>query len=248
MNENIPHYLGADVEIRDDIKASHREMLTYLVSPGPWFSGAERRSIALESRNAASCALCSERKESLSPEHPAGEHTRVSDLPEPLVEMAHRIRRDPQRLSRPWFEKMLASGLSEGQYAEAVGVVTFTAGLDYFCLALGIYPFEFPQARAGEPSGYRPDGLREGIAWLSILAPEDAAGPEENLYEEAEFVPNIARALSQIPDHVRCLQDESRSHYLAISELGDPMIGRDLDRLQMELVASRVSALNECFY
>jgi hypothetical protein len=47
---------------------------------------------------------------------------------------------------------------------------------------------------------------------------------------------------------VRVLQRESRTHYVAMGEIPDPSVRRDLDRLQMELVAARVSAMNECFY
>jgi alkylhydroperoxidase family enzyme len=80
-----------------------------------------------------------------------------------------------------------------------------------------------------------------------MLAPEDATGPEADLYE-SDFVPNIARALSQVPDHVRILQRETATHYVHLRDLQNPGVGRDLDRLQIELVAARVSALNECFY
>jgi alkylhydroperoxidase family enzyme len=162
--------------------------------------------------------------------------------------MAHRIRTDPQRLSKGWFQRMLDGGLSEGQYVEAVGIIAFTAGIDYFCRALGIPPFELPDARPGEPTRHTPEGLSAGGAWVSMLAPEDAVGPETDLYGSIAFVPNIARALSQVPDHARLLQSETRTHYVDLAALGDPRVGRDLDRIQIELVAARVSAINECFY
>ena len=38
------------------------------------------------------------------------------------------------------------------------------------------------------------------------------------------------------------------SHYVRIEDVLNPSVGRDLDRMQMELVAARLSALNECFY
>lgn len=241
-------YGAAGAPVRKDLQATHRELLAYLARPGPWLSGAERVAVAAESRNAPSCGLCAERKRSLSPEQPAGEHTRVSDLPEALVELAHRVRSDPQRLSRGWFERTLERGVSEGAYVEAVGIVTFTAGVDYFCRAIGIPPFALPDPQPGDPSGYEPQGLRAGEAWVSMLAPEDASGPEASLYQGIAFVPNIARALSRVPDHARLLQAETRSHYVDLADLADPTVGRDLDRLQIELVAARVSALNECFY
>lgn len=241
-------YSGAGVPVRRDLQDTHRELLEYFARPGAWFQGAERLAIAAESRNGENCALCRARKASLSPEQPAGEHDRVSRLPEALVEIAHRIRVDPQRLSHAWFQRMLESGLGEGEYVEAVGLITFTAGLDYFCRAIGIPVFSLPDPAPGEASGERPEGLREGEAWVSMLAPEDARGPEEGLYGGISFVPNIARALSQVPDHARMLQSETRTHYVDLADLQNPGVGRDLDRVQIELVAARVSALNECFY
>ena len=240
-------YTAAGVPVREDLQQTHREILEHLRRPDCWFSGAERLAIAAESRNASQCPLCRERQTALSPEHVKGEHARVSDLPEPLVELAHRIRDDSQRLSRGWFDRVRAAGVEEGPYVEAVGVVTFTAGLDFCCRALGIPPFALFAPAPGEPSQHRPENLRSGVAWVAMLAPEDATGPEADLYD-SEFVPNIARALSQVPDHVRLLQRETATHYVQLSDLQNFSARRDLDRLQIELVASRVSALNECFY
>jgi hypothetical protein len=62
-------------------------------------------------------------------------------------------------------------------------------------------------------------------------------------------VPNVARALSLVPDAVRQLKELSEAHYLRIDDVVDPRARmRELTRPQMELVAGRVSALNECFY
>ena len=240
-------YSAAGVVVRDDLQEIHARMLSHLRTPGSWWSGAERLAIAAESRNGDSCPLCRVRLDSLSPESPPGEHARVSALPEALVEAVHRIRTDPGRLSKPWFEKTLASGISEGHYVEAVGVVTFTAGLDSCCRALGIPAFELGEPAPGEPSRHRPANLEEGQAWVAMLPPEGATGPEADLYDPG-FVPNIARALSQVPDHVRTLRLQSEVQYVSLADIADPSVRRDLDRLQMELVASRVSALNECFY
>jgi hypothetical protein len=44
------------------------------------------------------------------------------------------------------------------------------------------------------------------------------------------------------------LQRSSNAHYVHVTQIGDPSVRKSLDRMQMELVAARVSALNECFY
>jgi hypothetical protein len=244
-------YPGAGVAVRDDLRDAHRALLEALRQPGAWFTGAQRVAIAAESRHAPACALCRARKQALSPEQPRGEHERTeagAGLSAAVVEVAHRVRTDSGRLSRAWFERTIASGLAEGPYAEVVGIVALLAGIDSFCRALGVPPLPLPAPLPGEPSHHRPAGLRSGIAWLPLLAPEDASGPEADLYDEAPLIPNIARALSSVPDHVRTLQRITRSHYLPLADLGNPTKGRAIDRMQIELVAARVSAINECFY
>jgi alkylhydroperoxidase family enzyme len=241
-------YSASTVPVRDDLRDAHARILEHLRGPGNWFSGAQRLAIAAESRNAARCRLCRERKGAVSPAAVTGSHDALSDLPESLIDVAHRVRSDPARLSRRWFEETLDAGLSDAEYVEAVGVVTLLAGADYFCRALGIPVFPLPEPLPGEPSRQRPLAAKPGSAWVPMIAPEDAEGPESDLYPEAPMIPNIMRALSLVPDHARTLQTSSNAHYVAVESIADPTVRRDLDRLQMELVASRVSALNECFY
>ncbi len=61
-------------------------------------------------------------------------------------------------------------------------------------------------------------------------------------------IANVLRALSLVPEEVRELRDLSAAQYLSPDQLVDLRAGRVLDRAQMELLAGRVSALNECFY
>ena len=55
--------------------------------------------------------------------------------------------------------------------------------------------------------------------------------------------------MSLVPDEVRTLCDLSAVHYLPMVDVIDPSARLEhLDRPQTELIAARVSALNECFY
>jgi len=245
MTDVALDYSAAGAEIRADLRTAHRLVLDYLRRPGSWFSGAERNAIVEESRLSLRCPLCRERKAALSPEHAKGQHATTGRLPAALVDGIHRVRSDPGRLSRRVFENAIAGGLSAGAYVEAVGIVAFAAGLDAQCRALGIPVFPVLEPLGGEPSGYRPEGLEEGIAWVPLLPPERASGPEADLYGDARLIPNIVRALSCVPDHVRMLRRWSDAHYVSLTDLG---ARRAIDRQQIELVAARVSALNQCFY
>ncbi len=245
MSGVAPNYSRAGFEVRGDLQAVHGAVLDHFRRSGSWFSGAERIAIAAETRRASGCPLCLERKAALSPEHLQGKHASAEKLAEPLVDVIHRVRVDPGRLSRRWFEATLASGLSEGEYVEAVGIIALTAGLDAQCRALGIPPFPLPEPLPGSPTGHSPKGMTSGIAWVPLLRPEDATGPETDLYDGAEFVPNIMRALSLVPGHIRVMRDWLTAHYV---DVRDRTARRAIDRSQIEFVAARVSALNECFY
>ncbi len=241
-------YDQAGAAVREELRHSHADILEHIAGPGTWWTGAERVALALESRNGLACTLCRERKAALSPNVVQGEHDSLGELPANIVDVVHRIRTDPGRLSKDWFDSVIAGGLSEEQYVELVGVVTITAGVDYFARALGVAPAEIPSPRAGEPSRHRPAGAKHGTAWVPIIDPEDAVGPEDGMYGGQELVPNIMKALSLVPDQVRALIKSSNAHYFEMDTMMDPLAKRDLDRMGVELVASRVSALNECFY
>jgi len=246
MNDGID-YSAAGVLVRGDIRAAHHALWEHLRAPGPCWTGAQRIAIARASRRAAGCALCATRRVSLAA-GVAGEHDGDGALPADVVDVIHRVRADPGRLSRAWFDAVIGGGLAVTAYVELVGIVAMVAGVDCFARALGMPPFPLPEPLPGPPTGQRPAAAKPGGAWVPMIAPEDAVGAEADLYGDGAFVPNIVRALSLVPDHVRVLRRLSAAHYLPVEQIADPAARRTLDRTQTELVAARVSALNQCFY
>jgi hypothetical protein len=227
-------YAGARVPVRGDLPAAHARAWRALAAAGAWWDGAERVALAAETRAAASCRLCRERRASLSPAAVAGRHARMSDLPESAIEAVHRIATDPGRLSRGWLDALLADGLGDGRYVELVGVVSTVVAIDSFCRALGVAPHPLPEPRPGEPSRRRPEGLGDRGAWVPMTSGR---------------VGHVMRALALAPGEVATLLDQSAAHYVPMERFMDLVdSGRALDRAQMELVAARVSALRECFY
>jgi alkylhydroperoxidase family enzyme len=240
-------YAEAPVAVRADLPEAHRRAWRRLAAPGTWWTGEERVAIAAETRNAARCGLCGRRKAALSPHTVEGEHDGLGALPEAAVEVIHRVVTDPGRLSRAWFEKTLASGLSDAQYVEIVGVVVTVVSIDSFCRALGVPAETLPEPEPGEPSRRRPPAARPNGAWVAMIPQGREAGPDADLYGAGRAV-NVIRAMSLVPDEVRGLKDLNAVHYLATDRMMDLRAGCALDRAQMELIAGRVSALNECFY
>ena len=228
------HYDHASVPVRSDLSEAHTHAWQRLAAPGTWWTGAQRVAIAVEARAAADCALCHERKASLSPGAVVGQHASPSDLPEAAVEAIHRISTDPGRLSKRWFDAFARQGLGDAAYVELVGVVSTLVSIDAFCRAIGVPPHPLPAPQPGEPSRVRPEDLGDHGAWVAM---------------RSGAVPNVLRALSLVPAEVANLKELGAVHYVGIDELISlGRGGRALDRGQMELLAGRVSALRECFY
>jgi hypothetical protein len=205
-------------------------------------------AIAAEARHAWQCPLCRARQSALTPAAVEGEHDHLHTLPEAAVEVIHRVITDPGRLSRQWFDRILAAGLTAEQYVEIIGTLVALISIDRFCLGIGVPLHELPRPLAGAPSHYRPEGLTTGEAWVPMLAPDHATGPEHDLFERRP-AGNVTRAMSLVPDEVRTLIDLSAVHYLRTSQVRDPSASAGtLNRMQMELVAARVSAARQCFY
>lgn len=241
-------YATAPFPVRDDLAASHRRAFAELSRAGAWWSGAERVAIATEVRRARHCSLCLTRLTALSPTAGSGPHDTEGALPEATVDAIHRIASDPARLSRGFFEKALGGGLSPEAYVELVGVVTQVVSIDAFCRSLGAALHPLPAPLPGEPSRYRPAGVAAGEAWVPMISQGAAAEAEQDLLPGGR-APNVARALSLVPDAARAMRALGAAQYVPIERVPDVSFSeRALTRAQMELVAGRVSALNQCFY
>ena len=158
--------MGGRLTIRDDLGAACARAWQRIARRGTWWNGAQRIAIAAETRNALQCGLCRERKAALSPFAITGEHDGGGELPGPVVEVVHRVRTDSGRLTRAWYEGVLASGLSDAQYVEIVGVVATTSALDTFSRGIGVAPTPLPPPQPGEPTRHRPARAKQGIAWV----------------------------------------------------------------------------------
>ena len=154
------------------------------------------------------------------------------------------------RLSESWYQQVLADGLTEGEYVEIVGTIVAMVSIDSFAIGIGVPLRELPEPGPGKPSRYVPPRIeRGGDAWVPMVPADNSDTPEADLWL-AGRTGNVIRAMSLVPEEVRTLGDLSAVHYLpnrVVREAGVDA-GRALNRSQMEIVAGRVSALNECFY
>ena len=243
-------YTGTPYSVRPEIVEANRNAWQGLSEPGSWWSGAERIAIAQEVRSARTCRLCAERKNAISPEAIQGDHDSRSSLPGEVIEAIHRITTDAGRLSRAFYDRVTAHpGFSDGHYVEMLGVLVTVVSLDSFHRGLGRPDEPLPEPIAGEPSGYRPALATDQGAYVPMIPVDGAVGDEADLWE-GERGGNVTRAMSLVPDEVRQMLKLSAAYYLPLDILPSPTAhgNRAINREQIEFLASRVSALNECFY
>lgn len=231
-------YRGARYLPRAALVQAHADTWSRIGGPGAFLDGVQRVELVAESRRALDCGLCDQRRSALSPFAIDAGHGPRPGLLESAVELAHRLTSDPGRLTRRWFDGVVEAGLSLGGYVEAVSVIAASVVIDTLHRALGLGVPALPAPRPGAPSGHYDRNVIDDGAWLPLRARSSDAQTDTGL----PHVPNIARALSFVPDAVALFFGAFAPHYR--------LAGLDfaISRSEAEYVAARVSMLNQCFY
>jgi hypothetical protein len=242
------------IEVRRDLAEALSRAWSQIGRCGTWWTGAERLEIASETRRAATCALCTARRAALSPAAVAGIHDTCTALPPTAAEAIHRIRTDSGRLGAAWYEFLLADGLSDAHYVELLSVVAIVVAVDTFRAASGLPMLPLPVPAAGEPARRRPCGAKPGLAWMPTLSPEDRSPEDPDLYREnpgprERGGGNVHRALSLVPQSMIQWWDMFETMYLPAPAMRDfSREYRAISHAQIEFLAARVAALNQCVY
>jgi hypothetical protein len=242
-------YADAEFPIRPDIPEAHRRFWERLAQPGAWWTGAERVAIAQETRNAMRCELCRLRRAALSPPAMTGSHDGGGGLPERALDAVHRVITDQGRITRSWVEDNDRQGLSKAAYVELVGIAVAVFSVDEFHRALGVELEALPEPEPGAISRYQPAHLSDDIGFVPTVPPHGAVGPEVDLWPKGRAA-NVVRALTLVPDALRDWRSLGDAQYLSFEQMGnfEQNADRSLNRIQIELIAARVSSINECFY
>jgi len=159
--------------------------------------------------------------------------------------MIHRIVADPGRLTHSWYQRMLASGIADTEYVEIVSIIAHVTAIDTFARGLGIPVQPLPAPLPGAPLRYRPAEARQHEAWAPNIA-MDEHGPNEADYFAGPPA-NIRRALTLVPDEARSFFDLVGHQYLPGPAMRDfSHEYRAITHAQIELLAGRISAINQC--
>ena len=240
------------MEIRKNIINSHDRVWAELARPGAVLSGQERIAVMLETRAARNCRFCIENKKSLGISSAIGEHESVDPkFPKARLELVHKLMNDPGRITRAWVENLWIEGIEDIEYVEIAGIVSAVCVVDTFNEALGLPLRPPPVAISGTGNYRRPASAADEGAYIPMIAVDRLQDDYADLYDTNYWVPNVHRAFSLIPDVVRLADDLMESHYLpyeSVPRYSDDDHDYAISKTQMELIASRVSTNNDCFY
>jgi len=216
-------YALSAFDVPMQIVAAQRAAWSRIASPGSWWTGPQRIEAARLTRAARS----------LPPWRREDSATVAVLLPERAADLVRRVAVDVHALNEEW-ARAAAEELGDAAYVELCAVVICVTAVDAFAEALGVDAEPLPEALAGEPDGVRPEGMAEAGAFVPMR--EHAAGP------------NVGRALSLAPADNAAFFGLVGSMY-ALENFAELVWDEGaLSRPQVELVAARVSAVNECFY
>jgi len=237
------------VPVRQDIIDAHALVLTRLALPGTWWTGRERVAIAAEARVARHCHLCAERKAALSPSMVTGAHQtdaqRSGVLPDEIIDLVHFSINDAPRMTPETIASVYAAKLTEAYFVEALGIAVAQRSMDQTCFGLGVPLHNLPDPQPGEPTRILPE-TTTGKAFVPMMGAGQPAPPNDDLW--GDVTAYGLQALSLVPDAVRDLLVLSGAQYITMDKAFDFSQGRTLTRAQMEMLAGRVSAINDCFY
>ena len=237
-------YHDCELPIREQLASTHTRALASFSEPGRWWDGGQRAAIVAQARD----ARCDTGLQDQAVPGPA-----AGDIPDSAKRIARQVAVSTNDLERSFFDDAIADGLTDTQYVEIVGIVSRLADLDVFARGIGVPPRTLAEPTTGEPSRIRPETARNEGAWADSI-PGGRRGKQEAVdtygSNAVEGAPFIYRALSLVPEEAQGLIALGAAQYLNIGDFMDLNFSYEpeITRAQVELVAARVSAINECFY
>ncbi|MFM8687477.1 MAG: hypothetical protein ACKODR_01745 [Acidimicrobiaceae bacterium] len=221
-------------EVRQDLVRAHNKAIAALSKPGTWWTGAQRRELALTAQLAVS------ERDPVAPWVGVSSVTNKLSANLTVPKIAHdaiyRISRHAATLTREWYEKVTAE-INPLAFVELCGIACTIASVTAFRRALGLPALEVGPAESGQPSKQKPDNIVAAkLNWVPVVGPADKDAA-------------VVQAFTAVPETNRAIWAMADAQYIPDKEMVDPNWTRGtLSRVQMELVATRVSQQRGCFY
>ena len=152
-------------------------------------------------------------------------------LDEPSALVASLVGSHASTVTGQTVDHLESLGLRRQRYVEIVGVVSRVLAVDTFERGIGRPLRKLPRPVDGTPSRHTVAGAKRRAGWVPTVG---AISPPT--------------ALSAVSDEAVAQAELHRALYLSYEDMADLTAVRELTRAQMELVAARVSYLNDCRY
>ncbi len=236
---------SSGLAVRDDLGDAIARVWERLGEPGATWTGAQRIGMARVAR----AALAD--NDPLPPwVKPSTVDERVADpdVAPHVGDAVYRLSRHAATLTEEWYNDTLSMAeMTPEQWVEAIEIVIAVVAIDGFANAAGLTAPELPTAQPGQPVGVGEVNSKPARHnWVPVLHVEDDV---DGYWNGMPMVAPVVRAMSGVPSSHRTMFDLIEVMYMGGPAMADMEWSRGtLDRRQIELVASRLAALRECFY
>ncbi len=239
-------YADSQHPVAPKIDDLHADELASFAQTGTWGRAAQRTAVAALTRKVRVAAALQES---------AGDEALIdtAELPAPVQRLVSEVALGGIGIDRAFCEEVQADGVTEGAYVEIVALVSRIVNLDVFARGLGVAPRPLaPPSSGGAPSFDRPDeATDEGFFTASVPFVPAGGAVAESIYGKVRGPGgNVWRAVSLVPDEARRVVTLASHQYFPLAKILDMSAdnGHHLSRAQIELVATKVSEHNQCFY
>lgn len=157
--------------------------------------------------------------------------TSTQAAPREIAELARALYCDPAAVDEA-LVRSAAAAHGEPAAVEVISIVSMLSAVDGAHRALGIELEALPDPAPGPPTGHISSGMQRRRTHVPM--PQGA----------------IPSALDLLPSEALAFQESFGPQYMTAQEMGLNTFARSpgLNRAQMEIVSSRTSLLNACFY
>lgn len=226
------------------IDALHSDEIQSFARPGTWGSASQRTAVGATVRKIRVEAGL---QESSGDEHLAD----IVELPAPVLRLVRETAFGGIAVDREFCKQVQADGVTEGAYVEIVALASRIVNLDVFARGLGVPSRSLATpAEDKTPSCKRPEeATDEGFFTASIPNLPAGGATAKMLYGKIPAA-NVFRAVTLVPDEGKRVIDLIGQQYFPAAKLMDFRAdnGHALSRAQVEIVATKISEHNKCFY
>lgn len=212
--------------VSDAVAEVHRSSWQNIAGCGHFFNGEQRIAIAQQARASRAQRDAAKWLRKNLPDTPC--------LNKTAVQCARIIGADAHQIDKSWAQLQIAE-IGAAAYVELGSIVVTVTAIDAFNEAIGRAHENLPEPQVGVADGEFNQDVTDAGAYVPMVDPWPG--------------PNVSRAMSLVSDANALFMANVAAMYTGASNNFNQLVWQGpLSRPQIELLAARVSSMNECFY